>query len=286
MKKVILFGGTGNLGIKVAHELVRKNYLVTAVIRNQEKAKLLETLGCKTVLADVGNPETIRGICIGFDVIISTLGKSVSLNDKSKPSFMRVDLKGNSNILKEGIAASVKKFVYVSAFGAEKCQHLNYFNAHHLFSEKLKRSGMNYSIIKPPAIFSAFIDLIGMAEKGRLVQMGSGEKQTNPIYEGDLAEICVNSILQENAEIEAGGKKVYTRRQINELIQQHISPGKKIRKVPLNVIRFCVPLLWMFDRNAYDKFAFYIDVMQHDLVAPKIGETTLETYLSERLYSR
>src|SRR6185369_5865271 len=111
------------------------------------------------------------------------LGKSVSPYDRSKPGFMDIDFKANSAVLRESLAASSRKFVYVSAFGSENCVHLNYFNAHHLFSEKLKQSGLDYSIIKPPAILSSFIDLIDMAKKGRLVTIGKGDKQTNPIYE-------------------------------------------------------------------------------------------------------
>jgi uncharacterized protein YbjT (DUF2867 family) len=284
MKKVILFGGTGKLGTRVAMELQRKKYDVTAVVRSQVKAGQIKNLVNHTLIADVCKAEALKNICEGFDIIVSTLGKSVSPNDRSKPSFMKIDMKTNCNILREGISASVKKFVYVSAFGAENNLNLKYFRAHHIFSEKLKLSGMNYSIIKPPAIFSSFIDLMEMAKKGRLLTLGQGDKHTNPIYEGDLAEICVNSIDQENAVIEAGGKNVYTRKQINELIQQKVNPGKPVMKIPIGLIGFGLPIVKLYDSNAYDKFAFYLEVMRHDLIAPKLGETSLEKYLSENLY--
>lgn len=284
MKNVILFGGSGKLGMKVAFELRKKKYNVTAVVRNEAKAAKLKDLATKTLIADVCDAASLKDICRGFDVIVSTLGKSVSPNDRSRPGFYKVDLKANGYILKEGIAASVKKFVYVSAFNSENALHLNYFNAHHLFAEKLKHSGMDYSIIKPPAIMSSFADLVDMAKKGRLVTIGKGDKLTNPIYEGDLAEICVNSIDLSKVEIEAGGKHIYTRQRINELVQQHAAPGKKIRRIPAGVVRFALQVIRPFDRNSYDKIAFFLDVLGHDLIAPKIADTSLETYLSEKLY--
>jgi uncharacterized protein YbjT (DUF2867 family) len=232
MNKVILFGGTGKLGTKVAMELQRQNYNTTAVVRSQEKANVLKPYVNTTIIANVMQPHELKGICNGFDGVVSTLGKSVSLNDKSKPGFVDIDLNANSTILKEALNAFVKKFVYVSALGAESYPHLNYFHTHHLFSEKLKQSGIDYSIVKPPAIMSSFMDLLEMAKKGRLLTIGKGDKRTNPIYEGDLAEICVKSILQPNAVIETGGKQFYTRQQINELIQQHVAPGKKVRHLP------------------------------------------------------
>lgn len=63
------------------------------------------------------------------------------------------------------------------------------------------RSDLNYTIIKPPALFSAFIDLFELAEKERLVNMGKGDKFTNPVYEGDAAEACINSIRQDVSQL-------------------------------------------------------------------------------------
>ncbi len=284
MNKVLLFGGTGKLGTKVAQELQTKNFTVTAVVRNKAKADYLKPYVAHTLITDITKPEALKNICSDFDIVVSTLGKSVSLNDKSKPGFIDIDLNANSIILQEAVAAGIKKFVYVSALGAENCLHLNYFKVHHDFSEKLKHSGIDYSIIKPPAILSAFVDLIDMAKKGQLMNIGKGDKQTNPIYEGDLARILVESILEKNATIEAGGKKVYTRKEINEIIQQDIAPKKKLRSMPAGLVKCGLPLLKIFNKNMYDKFAFFLEVVQHDLIAPKAGEVTLEKYLGEKLY--
>jgi uncharacterized protein YbjT (DUF2867 family) len=72
-----------------------------------------------------------------------------------------------------------------------------------------------------------------MAQKGRLVNIGKGDKKTNPIYEGDVAKICIESIGQKNIIIECGGKQIYTRKQINEIIQKVAAPSKKLINLPL-----------------------------------------------------
>jgi uncharacterized protein YbjT (DUF2867 family) len=177
----------------------------------------------------------------------------------------------------------IKKFVYVSALHSEKYLHLNYFKVHHDFSEKLKQSGINYSIIKPPAIFSAFIDMIEMAKKGQLMNIGAGDKKTNPIYEGDLAKVCVASIKETNAVIEAGGKHIYSRKQLNEIVQQTVNPNKKVRTMPLGAIKFFLPLIKVLNKNTYDKFAFFTEVMQHDTLAPLVGETKFEDYIHSKV---
>jgi uncharacterized protein YbjT (DUF2867 family) len=283
--KIILFGGTGNLGKEIARELIKQGHDVTAIVRNKDRAELLKGVVANCIVADVTNSNSLNGICNGFDAVVSSLGKSVSPNDKSKTTFYDIDFVSNSLILEEAKKSSIKKFVYVSAFHSEKYLHLEYFKVHHDFSEKLKQSGIDYSIIKPPAIFSAYTDMIQMARKGQLVNIGSGDKKTNPIYEGDLAKICVDSIKEKNATIEAGGKSVYSRKLLNEIIQQTVSPNKKVRNVPLGVFKFFLPAIKIFNKNTYDKFAFFTEVIQHDTIAPLIGEMKFEEYIKIKVSS-
>ena len=279
MKKVLLFGASGNLGRKIAAELTARGFQTTAVVRNQAKAESLRDSVAGCIVASVTRPAELENICDGFDIVVSALGKSVSPSDKSRASFYDVDFRANNYILREAVGARVKKFVYISALGAEKYPRLAYFKAHHDFAEKLVNSDLNYSIIKPPALFSAFLDLIEPARKGRLINIGKGDKRTNPIYEGDLARVCVDAIDEPNATIEAGGKEILTRREINEIIQGQVAPGKKIRRVPVGLFKAGLPLIKLFDKNAFDKFAFFTEVTQHDTLAPPVGETRLEDYI-------
>lgn len=279
LKNVLLIGGTGNLGRKIAEALVHHGYEVTALVRNEERKSVLKNIVNQFIITDVTKPLQLTGVCKGIDVVVSSLGKSVSLNDKSKATLRQIDFTANSSVLNEAIKEGVRKFVYVSAYGAENYLHLYYFKVHHDFSEKLKASGIDYTIIKPPAIFSSFLDLVDMAKRGRLITVGKGDKKTNPIDASDLAKICVRGIEQTNTVIETGGKAIYTRQQINEIIQNEIDPSKKVRSIPVELIRFFIPLLKILNRNLYDKIAFFIEVTQHDTIAPKIGETTLEEWV-------
>ncbi len=283
MKKVILFGASGHVGRKVAEELARQNFELTVVIRNNAKVHSFQDIQAKIVNADVLKPDSLRGICDGQEVVISTLGKSVSPNDWSKPTFRQVDLEGNGNILNEAQKSGVKKFIYLSAFHAEKYPDLNYFAVHEQFCRILINSGIDYSVIKPPAIYSAFLDMIDLASKGRLVSIGSGEFKTNPIYEGDLAKIIVDNIHRSNCIVEAGGKNIYSRIQMLEIIQQNVNPANKIQKLPLKLVKMVLPVLSIINKNAYDKFAFFLKVMNTDTLAPQIGEQSFEEYIKDKI---
>lgn len=286
MKKVILFGPTGNLGKEIAKELVKQGYDLTVVVRNEQKANTLAHITPKYIIADVCNKSTLVNILDKQDIVISALGKSVSPNDRSKHSFKQVDYDANRNILEQAIKSGIKKFIYISAFNSEKYLHLEYFKVHHDFSELLIKSGIDYSIVKPPAIFSAFIDMIEMAKKGQLVNIGQGDKKTNPIYEGDLAKITIDSINQQNSIIEAGGKTIYTRKQLNEIVQNEVDRQKRIRPVPLGLFKLTLPIIKLFSKNTFDKFSFFIEVMQHDTIAPQLGTMTFEDYIKQKVNSQ
>jgi uncharacterized protein YbjT (DUF2867 family) len=279
MIKILLFGATGHLGKEIAKIAIQKGYDLTAVVRNKTKADEISALTQKCIIADVTKADSINGICKGFDIVISAFGKSVSPNDNSKPSFADIDLNANTYILKDAQKSGVKKFVYVSALHAEKHLHLEYFRVHHEFSQRLIASGINYTIIKPPAIFSGFIDMIDMAKKGMLFNIGSGDKKTNPIYELDLAIECVKSISEDNIIKEIGGKSIYTRKQLYDIIQKEVCPSKSVKHVPLWLYKLSLPLIKYTNKNLYDKLAFFAAVIQEDTIAPQIGPMKFEDYV-------
>lgn len=284
MNRILLFGASGHLGKRVAAELVARGHQLARVVRSKAKTSELTHPAMETKVVNLSRPDEWAGLTEGFDAVVSCLGKSVSPTDRSRASFREVDLDINTNILKDAVRQEVRKFVYVSAFHSEQLTHLEYFRVHHEFSQRLIQSGIDYSIIKPPAIFSAFLDLIAMARKGRLVHLGTGEHMTNPIYEGDLAKVVVDSISQSKVVREVGGVETLSRRQLNELVQQEINPDKKIPTVPLRLVQTFLPLLKMMDRNAYDKFAFFLGVMQQDVVAPPVGEKRFVDYVRENVH--
>ena len=279
MAKVLLFGATGHLGKEIAKELVAQGYELTIVVRNKSKAAEMAGITASHKVADITNSKQMAGICKDFEIVVSALGKSISLLDKSKPSFTDIDFTANSNIIREARKYGVRKFVYVSALHAEKYKKHTYFKAHNDVSEQLKKAGINYSIIKPAALFSSFMYHIDMAAKGKLINVGKGDKKTNPIYEGDLAKVCVNAIKEHNAIIEVGGKNTYTRKQINEIIQNEVAPQLKMKQMYMGNVKLVLPLIKAFNRNTYDKYAFHLEVMQHHAIAPRIGEMKLEEYV-------
>ena len=279
MERILLAGATGHLGHHILQALKHRGHQVIALARSWEKAASLPTTPDEIFYADATRPQKLRGCCQGIDVVVSALGKSISLNDHNKASFHDIDYQANYNLLQKARAAGVKQFVYISAFSAEQHPHLTYFRAHADFSRELVQSGLSYTILQPTALFSAFDELAAMARQGRLGVIGNGSKRTNPIHEADVAKVVAESIGMGSEVIPLGGKQVYTRLEIARLVGAAAGYRGIVMRVPKTAVNLLLPLVKRMNPHLYHKAAFLAEVSTQDCVAPQIGEQTLEAYL-------
>ncbi len=95
--------------------------------------------------------ESIKGCCEGIDVVISTVG--ITRQKKDGLTYMDVDYQGNMNLLNEAKRSGVKKFIYVSSLNGGKLKHLKICHAKEKFVEELKKSELDYSVIRPNGFF-------------------------------------------------------------------------------------------------------------------------------------
>jgi len=54
----------------------------------------------------------------------------------------------------------------------------------------------------------------------------------------------------------------------------------------VGLFKMALPMIKIFSKNTYDKFAFFIEVMQKDTIAPQIGEMTFENYVKIKVYEQ
>lgn len=93
--------------------------------------------------------------------------------------------------------------------------------------------------------------------------------------------MCAGAIGQPNVVMAASGQHIYSRHEINEIIQRLTAPDKKVRRLPAGLLHAALPLWKILNRNLYDKLAFFNEMASHELIAPRLGETSLETYFSK-----
>jgi len=192
---------------------------------------------------------------------------------------MDVDYQANMNLLKEAQKSGVKKFIYVSVLNGEKLRNLKICEAKELFVEQLKKSGIDYCIIRPNGFFSDMSEFFNMAKRGRIYLFGNGELRANPIHGEDFAVICVDSIDGTDKNIEIGGPETLTQNEIAAIAFDILDSKRKITYIPEWVRIAILKLVKLLTSSKfYGPVEFFMTVMAIDMIAPEYGKHTLKEY--------
>lgn len=279
---VLVAGAAGSLGRVVIDALVERGHSVRAVIRNTPIPD--ELAGVTTHEADALDVSRLVGACDGIDVVFSSLGASViPIWGKGRKGFTSVDTPANRNLIAAARQAGVKRFVYVGVAGSRDLGRLDYVRAHELVVTTLEKSGLDYAVIRPTGLFSAFAVLLPMAARGPLPLIGDGRARTNPIHDEDVAGMCVEAIegLTREKEMEVGGPEIFTRKEIMQMASEAVGCPLRLRRVPVAVARISSLFLRPLNPRLSQLTAFYATVWTHDLVAPSVGTQRLSEFFAK-----
>jgi uncharacterized protein YbjT (DUF2867 family) len=269
--QVLVAGSTGYLGRHILNELATRNFAFKAIARNPQKLSRLNTK--QVIQAEVTQPHTLSGICEGIDVVISTVGIT---RQKNGLTYKDVDYQANLNLLREAQSAGVKKFIYISAINGDNMRQLKIFEAKEAFVDELKKSGLDYTVMRPNGFFSDMRDFLEMARRGRVYLFGTGQFQLNPIHGADLAEVVVDAISSSEKEIVVGGPDVFTQNELAALALDSWYNDIKITHLPDWTRRLTMGLLRTFTSSkTYGPIEFFMTAMAMNNVAPRYGRHRL-----------
>ncbi len=277
-EKILLAGASGALGLEVLKILQQQGKDVRALVHSADGSEKVAKYTQDIWRADAseGN-EIIKDITKDVSIVISTLGKSVSLFTDRGKSFMENDFYANSNILDDAVKNGVKRFLYVSIKGAEKALEYEVAKSHKMFEDALEASGLDYTIIRPVGFFSGLNDLAIMAKRKVIPIVGEGKARTNSIHQKDLAKVVVENLYEGPDIKEVGGPLVHTRREMADMIAEKI--GGKVVPVPEKIAEWGMFLPEMVDDSLSSKLKYFKFVTTNDMIGEKNGEITFKEYL-------
>ena len=111
--KILLAGAFGNLGAEILKALDKAGHEIVAADLKEGKCDAKYSFR----QIDATNPDTLKGICDGCDMVISTVGLTGA---STKFTAYDIDFQGNLNLLNEAKAAGVKKFNYISVISCDE----------------------------------------------------------------------------------------------------------------------------------------------------------------------
>ena len=280
--KIVLAGAFGNLGAEILKALCASGHEVVAADLKESNIE-----GCKgkyTFKAiDATKPETLKGICDGADMVISTVGLTGA---STRFNAYDIDYMGNVNLLNEAKAAGVKKFDYISVIscdepGADKVPMLH---AKYLFEEDLKASGLDYIIHRPTGYFYDIAKVFKpMVEKGEMQLLkGYGKVKANVVDCPDFAKFIVDTLGEKNVTYNVGGKETYTYVEMAEMCFSAAGKPLKIKWAPIWLFGILANLPKIKKAGKHDIILFSKWTLSHDLVGDTcVGEGSFKKYLNE-----
>ena len=284
VSRVLVAGGSGLIGREVVALLKSRGCFVRTLSKDPRRAKVLESIAHEVRVADATRPLGLSGVCDGIDVVVSALGAPISPSSLARASYLETDLVANLALLDAARNAKVRRFVYVSVHSEPGYAQTRYRRAHAEFEDALRRSGLEWGIVRPTGVFGAFVEMLPMARLGLMPLIGDGSARSNPIHEKDVAGRVVSIALGASREAteDVGGPEILTRREIAELAFRAVGRKARFVKTPPAVMRLSARTIGLFNPRAGDFLDFIIPASLADCVAPGCGELTLGPYLAAK----
>lgn len=145
MPTVFVTGGTGFMGQNLIMQLVRRGYLVKALVRHGSEHKLPH--GCKPVHGNALDKDSFASEIAPAETLVQLVGVTHP-NPSKKDEFRAVDLTSARAAIDASREAGVAHFVYVSV--AQPAPVMKPYVAVRAEAERiLRESGMNATILRP-----------------------------------------------------------------------------------------------------------------------------------------
>lgn len=200
MKKIALFGATGQTGAHVLQKALQQGYTVNALVRTLSKLTV-QSKELNVIEGDVLKPEDVKKTIEGCDLVISVFG-----HVKGSPEWLQRD--GTQNLVQAMKSNEITKIISLSGGGlpfpvkdepkfVDKMirfimkvavpKILNDAIAHH---EVLKQSGLDWIIVRGPR-------LTNEAAKGEYKVGWVGVNSGTSLGREDLADFMLKQIESE-----------------------------------------------------------------------------------------
>ncbi|MGR5059288.1 SDR family oxidoreductase [Vibrio rotiferianus] len=274
--RILIAGSTGYLGLNIVESLMEQQAEFKALARNKTKLLAMGLQESQVIEVQVTQPDELKGVCEGVDVVISCLGIT---RQQDGLGYLDVDYQANLNLLEEAERAGVGKFIYISAFNAQKYPQVRLLEAKERFASRLLQSTkLTPCVIRPNGFFSDITEVYNMAKSGRVFTFGDGEHLLNPIHGKDLARFCVEAIERNDTELDVGGPDVLS---VNDIARLAFKSQNKVEKnthlpdflrtAGLSLVRH-LPEKWGGPAE------FFLTMLGGDNIAPTYGHHRLEDY--------
>ena len=278
--KVVLAGAFGNLGADILKCLVADGHEIVAADLREVPVEGCE--GKYTFVAiDATNPETLKGLCEGAEVVITTMGLTGA---STRFTSYDIDYKGNMNLYEECKRAGVKKLNYISVISCDEpgAEEVPMLHAKYLVEEEIKKQPMEYVIYRPTGYFYDIAKVFKpYVDKGEMQLLkGYGHVRANVVDCPDFARFIVDHMNDTNAVYNVGGKETYSYEEMAAMCFDAAGKPLKIKWQPKWMFNILANLPMIKKAGKHDIILFSKWTLSHDLVGDtETGDKSFKEYI-------
>ena len=256
LTKIFVAGSTGYIGKNVVKYALDNGFDVVTAKRHSDNKPGQLNKKLKVIKISNNDNNWIADL-EKVDVIISCLA---SRTGEPKDAHL-VDYKLNCLLLEKAKALKCSQFILLSAICVQKPRLAFQFEKL-AFEEELKKSGLNFSIVRPTAYFKSLSGQIENIKKGKpYIYFGDGQiTQCNPISEKDLSLYilsCIKDKTKWRKILPIGGpKQSITPKDIGKILFEIFEVSPKYKSFPtklLDAIRLLLLIISPFSNWAKNK---------------------------------
>ena len=245
--KVAIFGGTGFVGSYLVEALLAHRHLPVLLTRPGRESRAHPPEACETVIGSIGEPAAVQRTVSGADAVIYNIG-ILKEYPRRGITFDALHFDGARLAMDTAAEAGVRRFLLMSANGV-RADGTAYQRTKYMAEQYLQASGLEWTIFRPSVIFGdprgrmefatqLYRDIVAMPMPAPLfydgvLPFGAGSQQMSPIHVHDLAQVFVESLVQQESvgrTVPLGGPQCLSWKQMLNIIGQ--ATGKRVFAVP------------------------------------------------------
>lgn len=212
--KIVIIGGTGLIGTKLASRLREKGHDVL---------QASPSTGVDTITG-----EGLDSALTGADILVD-VANAPSFEDRAVLAFFETSCR---NLLAAEAAADVRYHVVLSIVGTDRLPECGYFRAKLAQENLVRRSTIPYTILRATQFFEFIGSIVDTSSDGQIARLSPALFQ--PVASGDVAAILAEVTLADpvNGIIEIAGPE---RLSLDEFGRKYLAATRDPRKVVADI---------------------------------------------------
>ena len=246
MKKVLIFGGSGQIGRHLIRRLTKENYLVTVVTRNYHKnGAILKTQGnpgyIDVVEANIFDEEKLDDLFEDKDICINLVG---ILYEDKRNTFKNIHVNFPSLLSTKCKKYNLKKLIHISALGVERALDSKYAISKAQGEKNIIQNFSKTVILRPSIIYSVddnfttnLMTILSLLPVFPLYY--NGKTKFSPIHVSNFCEIILKIINKNISDqiIECIGPEELSFKEIIKKLLISIDKKRFLIQMPIKIAK-------------------------------------------------